>query len=130
MVASALLLITLAAVVALNTSRLPTWVQAIGSLMVLLYGGWCLRQYLRKDHVRIACGAAGWFVIDRDGNEQALILRGHQRLGSLITLQLQTPAFDTPQRTLRYVFAPDNLDANTRRLLVLTLLRGDPCDSR
>ena len=130
MVASALLLITLAAVGALTASHLPSSIQAIGSVAVLFYGGWCLRQHLRTDHVRIARGTGGWFVVDRDGNELALILRGHQRLGNLITLQLQTAAFVAPQRRLRYVFAPDNLDAESRRLLVLSLLRGEPSSPR
>ncbi|HEY0178422.1 MAG TPA: hypothetical protein VGC30_02180 [Dokdonella sp.] len=115
-----------AAVVAL--AALAPWLSAspaaarVGvSLLALAAGAAALGRYLRPRFVRVACRAAQWTLVDAAGAEHAVVLESQARLGALIALGFRHGA----RARFRVVLAPDNLDAETRRRLVLLLARGE-----
>ncbi|NCT68447.1 MAG: hypothetical protein GXC76_12530 [Rhodanobacteraceae bacterium] len=115
----------LAAVVA-ATAALAPWLTglpwslcAVLSLLAVVLGAVALHRFRHPPFRRIARRDAGWLLVDAAGDEHAAELKAHARLGALITLDLRLergPRF-------RALLAPDNLDADTRRRLVLVLAR-------
>jgi hypothetical protein len=81
-----------------------------------------LHRYRSPPFHRIVRRASGWRLVDRDGREHAAILRAHRRLGTLLALDWHC----APRARFRVLLTPDNMDADTRRRLVLLLARGEP----
>ena len=69
---------------------------------------------------RIACRASGWTLTDAAGVEHPALLETHARLGALLALVFR----HGPRARFHVVLAPDNLDAATRRQLLLLLARA------
>jgi toxin CptA len=103
-------------------SAAPAFARVLLSLCALALAGDALRRLARPPFQRVIHGAAGWSVVDAQGREQAAILVGHARLGSLLVLDLRTG----PRRRWRAWLPPDALDAEARRRLLLQLARGEP----
>ena len=118
-IAAALLCATAAAVPWL--SELPSYACAALSLIAIAWGGRALKQFWRPKFHRIAYRASGWVLLDANGTEHAASLHSHTHLGVLLAL-----GFRAGSRTLqRVLLTPDNLDAQTRRRLVLMLARAE-----
>ncbi|MBX3700876.1 MAG: hypothetical protein KF903_07770 [Dokdonella sp.] len=112
----------LALVTALAT--LAPWLSALGwpacvTLDMLVLGGAATAagRLRRPRFRRIAHQAAGWVLLDRDGGERLAGLVDWRQLGDMVTLDWRVDR----RRRFRIVLAPDNLDADTRRRLVLLL---------
>lgn len=75
--------------------------------------------FMHPPIARIAHRGDGWVLIDAQGNEQGAQLRGHRHLGTLITLDWRCAG----GARMRAVLAGDNLDADTRRRLIVLLRR-------
>ncbi|MBN8727379.1 MAG: hypothetical protein J0H15_06700 [Xanthomonadales bacterium] len=80
-----------------------------------------LWRFLHPPFRRVAWGGSGWLLIDRQGDAHAATLVGQRRLGNLLALDFRCPT----RAPFRPLLASDNLDADTRRRLVLTLARAD-----
>jgi len=102
-------------------SSLPVIACAAVSLIALAAGAQALRQHARPRFVRVAWRASGWSLVDRAGNEHAALLVSHAHLGALLALGFR----DGVRSYFRIVLAPDNLDAQTRRRLILLLARAE-----
>jgi toxin CptA len=120
-IGGALLLVTMAATLAPWLSGPPLWVRAALSLAAACFGGYVWLRHSIPRFRRIACDAAGWMLIDIEGRERAALLESHAHLGALLTMDLR----HAPRAHFRPVFAPDNLDADTRRRLILMLARAE-----
>ena len=114
--------IVLAAALAPWFSSLPTVACAGLSALVIAMAAGALVRFARPGFVRIAHGAAGWTLLDHGWREHPALLIGHRRLGPMLVLEWR---HDRSAR-FRAVLVPDNLDAETRRRLVLLLARGEP----
>ncbi|SFN07191.1 hypothetical protein [Dokdonella immobilis] len=86
-------------------------------LLALGYAGHAAWRFADCPVVRMAHGEAGWILVDRSGNEEAVELAHHIRRGVLLVLAFAAGT----RRPRRFVLAPDNLDAETRRRLLLVL---------
>ena len=84
------------------------------------YGALALRRHLRSNTVRIARGAGGWLLVDRDARETPVVLRDHVCRGFLLILGFR----DQGGRAHRFVLTPANCAADLRRRLLLTLAVG------
>ena len=84
-------------------------------------GAYALRRALQPAIRRVAWRSSGWSLVDRSGREHAALLESHRRLGSLLALRYRYG----PRARCRLLLAPDNLDADTRRRLVLLLARAE-----
>jgi hypothetical protein len=110
------------AVVAPWLTGLPVALRALASLFALLVAGRSLRHHAHPGFRRIAWRASGWTLVRADGHEQAAELRRHARFGTwLLLLDFR----HGPRAHFRAVIAPDNLDADTHRRLILLLRRAD-----
>lgn len=118
--AAALAVIALAAA-APWLSSLPAPVDAAASLAVLALGAWALWRHAHPRFRRAAWRESGWTLVDRERREHAAVLESHARLGALLALDFR----HEPRARFRFVLAPDNLDADARRRLILVLARGD-----
>jgi membrane-bound toxin of toxin-antitoxin system len=103
-------------------SAAPVFARAGFSLAALALAGEALWRLWHPPFRRIAHGAAGWMLVDGDGREHAALLEAHARLGTLLVLGLRSG----PSQRWRAWLLPDNLDADTRRRLILQLARGEP----
>ncbi len=109
------------AVLAPWLTALPLMASAAISLAVFAAGLRALQRHLRPRFRRIAWRAAGWSLIDRAGDEHAALLTAHAHLGALLALGFR----HGPRARFQAVLAPDNLDAQTRRRLILLLARAE-----
>lgn len=114
-------LVCACAIIAPWTSALPMPLRAALSLGALGWGARMLHGFLKPPFRRIALRASGWTLINAANEEHAAILESHARVGRLIALALR----HGPHARFRAVLTPDNLDADTRRRLVLLLSRAE-----
>ncbi len=68
---------------------LPTSARIVLSLAVAASGVVALARYGAPRFARIAYGARGWLLVDRDGAESAADLVAHARLGSIVSLDFR-----------------------------------------
>jgi hypothetical protein len=102
-------------------SGLPLLARAALSLAAIVFGAYALHRFWNPPFRRVAYRAAGWALIDAADEEHAAVLESHAHLGVLLALGLRVG----PRARLRAMLAPDNLDADTRRRLVLMLARAE-----
>ena len=102
-------------------SALPFAARIALSVVVCAAGAISLRRFLRPSFRRIAYRVSGWTVLDANDREYAALLRSHVCLGAWISLDFQLDR----SRRFRAVLGPDNVDAETRRRLVLLLARAE-----
>lgn len=121
LIALAVSAITLFAVLAVLLSGLPFWQKIVIALIALISGALGLRRHLTRDVVRIARGEGGWRLVDREGRESVVTLAGHVQRGFLLVLAFAGEGW----RQRRLVLAPDNIDRETRRRLLLVLAVGE-----
>ena len=114
-------LMAVAAVLAVCASALPPAARGALALAAIGLAARALHAHLHPPFQRIAWRAAGWRLIDAAGQEQAALLLGHARIGGLLALDFRHGA----RARFRPLLLPDNLDAETRRRLILTLARGE-----
>ncbi len=118
---ASLMLVCACAVGAAVASGLDSFWRFAASGLALagaVHGGW---RFARPAFRSVAWRSGGWLLIDRGGREWPAELLGHRCLGALVTLDFRA----VDGRRFRALFAPDNLDAEQRRRLALTLARGD-----
>ncbi len=102
-------------------SGLPLWQKIIIALIALISSVLGLQRHLARDIVRIARGEGGWRLLDREGRESVVTLAGHMQRGFLLVLAFSGDG----RRQRRVVLAPDNIDRETRRRLLLVLAVGE-----
>jgi hypothetical protein len=90
------------------------------------FGAFALHSQWRTPFRRIACRASGWTLVDLADTEHEAILESHAQLGALMVLAFR----HGPRARFRAVLGPDNLDAETRRRLVLLLARAEIAHAR
>jgi hypothetical protein len=91
------------------------------SVFALVFGMGALHRFTNPPFRRIAFLSSGWTLIDEGGKEHPAIFESHVHLGALLVLGFRYG----PRARFRAVLTPDNLDADTRRRLVLMLARAD-----
>jgi toxin CptA len=96
------------------------------SLAAITFGTRALHRFWNPPFHRIAYRASGWSLTDAANEEQAAVLESHAHLGVLLSLGLRVG----PGVGLRVLLARDNLDADTRRRLVLLLARVEIVQTR
>lgn len=101
-------------------TRLSAEVAVVLSLGAFVLGASALWRHMRPPFRRAAWRESGWILLDDDGLEHAAELESHARLGTLLALGFR----HGPRARFRFLLAPDNLDADTRRRLILLLARG------
>lgn len=109
------------AVLAPWLTALPFIASAILSLAAFATGFRALRLHARPRFRRIAWRASGWSLIDPAGEEHAALLTSHAHLGALLSLSFRHGL----RARFQALLAPDNLDAQTRRRLILLLTRAE-----
>ncbi|MEP7043642.1 MAG: hypothetical protein ABI843_11305 [Dokdonella sp.] len=109
------------AVLAPSLTALPVIARIGVSLFALVAGACALRRHLLPRFRRIAWRASGWVLVDPAGEEHAALLISQAHLGALLALGFRYG----PRARFRMVLAPDNLDAQTRRRLILLLARAE-----
>lgn len=105
-------------------TRLPAEAAGALSLGAFALGASSLRRHLRPPFRRAAWRESGWVLLDGDSREHAAELVSEARLGALLALGFR----HGPRARFRFLLAPDNLDADTRRRLILLLARGGEAD--
>lgn len=107
---------------------LAPWLSAVSSIgalavtmLALALGAAAMRDFLQPRFVRIAFRDSGWALVDRSGDEREALLESHRRLGSWVSLGFCAGG----SSHFRTLIGPDNLDAPTRRRLVLLLSRAE-----
>jgi hypothetical protein len=110
-----------AAIVTPWQSALPTIARVAASAVACAAGVVALTRFERPRFARVAHGAAGWTLVDPNGEAQSAELVAHRRLGTWLALDFR----DTSDRRFRIVLGPDNSDAETRRRLALMLSRAE-----
>jgi hypothetical protein len=113
--------IVCAAIAAPWFSALPFAIRIALSVVVCALGAVSLLRFLHTPFRRIAYRASGWTLLDTSDREHTALLRSYARLGAWISLDFQLDR----SRRFRAVLGPDNLDAETRRRLVLLLARAE-----
>jgi hypothetical protein len=111
--------VALAALAPWATS-LPWTASALLSSGALVFGALALRRHAQPRFRRAAWRESGWTLLDRDGREHAAVLESHTRLGALLALAFR----HGPRARFRLLLAPDNLDADARRRVILLLARS------
>ena len=117
LVLAGVLLLGTFAVLAVLASGLAIELKALLAILAVAHTGYAAKIFGTRPITRIAHGEAGWLLIDRNGDERAVELCRHVRRGFLLVLEFGAPA--EPVR--RFVLTPDNIDAETRRRLLLVL---------
>ena len=100
-------------------SALPVVIGVVLSLLVIGCATMAFRSFQAPPFVRIAYRGDGWVLLDRAGSEHAASLHAYRHLGAFVTLDWR----HARRARFRVVLAPDNLDAETRRRLVVLLRR-------
>lgn len=120
-IAAALVLVFCAAAIAPWLSALPAAGGAVVSAAVVALGARSLHALLHPGFRRIAYRASGWTLVDVARTEHEALLESHARVGALIALHFR----HGPRARFHALLAPDNLDAETRRRLILLLSRAE-----
>lgn len=113
--------VVIAAALAPWFSGLPWSARVALSLTALIVGVSALKRFTHAAFRRIAYQASGWKLVDIDQAEHAVDLTAHVRLGSWLVLDFRSAR----DRRFRAVLGPDNVDAETRRRLILLLARAE-----
>lgn len=100
-------------------SALPVVACIALSLLVAGVAAFAVHSLCRPPFVRIAYRGDGWVLLDRAGVEHAALLHAYRHLGAFVTLDWR----HARRARFRIVLGPDNLDAETRRRLVVLLRR-------
>ena len=119
LVLSALCVVATFATVAPWFSALPVAACVALSALAIGFAARALRSFRAPQFVRIAYRGDGWVLLDRAGAERAALLRSYRHLGVFVTLDWR----HARRARFRVVLAPDNLDAETRRRLIVLLRR-------
>jgi hypothetical protein len=119
-VAAATLALVACALACTALNDLPAGLRLLLVPAVLVAAAGGLWRFLHPPFQRVAWSGSGWVLIDRQGRAHAATLAGQRRLGKLVALDFRCPM----QAPFRPLLAGDNLDADTRRRLVLTLARA------
>jgi hypothetical protein len=120
-IAGATALVCAGAAVAPWFSALPPGASAVLSLAVIALGIRVLGRLCKPPFRRIAYRASGWLLLDASGEEHEAILESHAHLGALLALRFR----QGPRARFHALLAPDNLDAESRRRLILLLSRAE-----
>jgi hypothetical protein len=113
--------IVVAAIAAPWFSAAPLPAKAVVAFAALAYGVVALRRFAHAEFVRIAYRASGWVLVDGIGTEHAADLASHARYGDWIALDFRLDR----KRRFRALVGPGNVDAETRRRLILLLSRAE-----
>lgn len=114
-----LCVVAVLAVAAPWLSALPVVVCIVLSLLAIIVATIAARPLREPPFVRIAYRGDGWVLLDRAGVEHAALLGTYRHLGAFVMLDWR----HARRARFRVVLAPDNLDAETRRRLVVLLRR-------
>jgi hypothetical protein len=120
-IAGAAMAISLAAIVAPWLSGLPFAARVILSLAALAIATAALARFVKTGVRRIAYRSAGWKLFDTSAAESAVELVSHVRLGCWLALDFR----NIRHGRFRALLGPDNIDAETRRRLILLLSRAE-----
>lgn len=120
-IAAALFLVCAAAMLAPWFSALLVAGRMAVSVGVLALGVRAVRGLLHPSFRRVAYRASGWVLVDLANKEHEVLLESHARLGAMIALRFR----HGPRERFNALLAPDNLDAETRRRLILLLSRAE-----
>ncbi|MEP6511593.1 MAG: hypothetical protein ABJB02_08365 [Dokdonella sp.] len=120
-IGGAAVLICLGATLAPWFSALPLALRGALSLTALGSGAYALRVHWNPPFRRIAYRASGWVLIDALNQAHEALLESHAHLGALLSLGFRYG----PRARFRAVLGPDNLDAETRRRLILMMSRAE-----
>lgn len=120
-IGSAAVLVCVCAACAPWLTALPMALRALLSLLALAAGARALYRHANPRFRRIAYRASGWTLADASAEEHAAVLESRAHLGSLLVLGFRYG----PRAYFRVVLTADNLDADTRRRLVLLLARAE-----
>lgn len=112
------------ALLAIFLCGIPIWLKFVLSGLALFQSTFILRKWFSAKPVHIACGEGGWRLVDVDGHEKQLELRGWLHRGMLLMLEFACAEIGT----CRYLLTPGNSDTELRRrlLLVLSAQKVDP----
>jgi len=124
LLSAALCVVAVLAAAAPWLSALPIVVCVVLSLLAVVVAAIAARAFRVPPFVRIAYRGDGWVLLDRAGVEHAALLRAYRHLGAFVTLDWR----HARRARFRVVLAPDNLDAETRRRLVVLLRRVADAD--
>ena len=114
----ALCALAFVAIAALWLSDMPRIACSIGSALVLAYAGWLLhREAHRPDCVLSWLGGDAPWQVECDGRTESLRIVGASFRGGLVALALA----DADNKSRRYLWWPDTLDARGRRALRLAM---------
>jgi len=119
-IAIALCGVTLLAAIAAVLSGLDPLAKLLIAGIAVASGAAALHRHLAAKTVRIAHGAGGWVLVDREATETPVALIDHIGRGVLLVLGFR----DEGGQTQRFVLTPTNCAADLRRRLILTLAAG------
>ncbi|MFI4970990.1 MAG: hypothetical protein ACHP7D_12365 [Lysobacterales bacterium] len=114
-------LIVVAAALAPWFCGLSPALRALLSLLALVVGAQALYRHWYPRFGRIAYRTSGWLLADAANGESPALLESHAHLGALLSLGFRYG----PRARFRVLLTSDNLDADTRRRLVLLLARAE-----
>jgi hypothetical protein len=80
-----------------------------------------IKRFNRPGFRRIAYGAVGWILVGAIDAEYHVELIAHSRMGAWLVLDFR----GADGRRFRAVLGPGNIDADTRRRLILLLSRAE-----
>jgi toxin CptA len=120
-IAIAATVVVMAAVMAPWFTGLHWSVALALSTAALIIGMAALKRFTHTAFRRIAYQASGWKLVDADEVEYAVDLMAHTRLGIWLVLDFR----QARDHRFRAVLGPDNVDAETRRRLILLLARAE-----
>lgn len=116
-----MLLVCAAAMLAPWLSGLPAGGRAVVSVLVLSLAVRAARALSHPPFRRVAYRASGWMLVAVADKEHEVLLESHAHLGAFIALRFR----HGPRERFHALLAPDNLDAETRRQLILLLSRAE-----
>lgn len=102
-------------------SGLPLAMRVGLALLALAAGVASLARFVRPRLRRITHGEAGWRLLGDEGLHEATLV-SHARIGAFVAVSWQLAGGGRRHAVL----APDNVDADTRRRMVLLLARAGP----
>ncbi|WP_440221586.1 hypothetical protein ACQQ2N_10770 [Dokdonella sp. MW10] len=108
------------AVVAIAASGMPPVIQLVSMLVATSIAVVSIRRQLRPGWTRVTFDRSGWQLVDVASDVVPVTLRGHARLGPLVSLDFAVP--ERPR--FRFVVDRAAVDADAWRRLVLVLARS------
>jgi toxin CptA len=114
-------IVLIAAVAAPWLSGVSRPAEIVLSLAAFVLGIAALKRFTQVGFRRIAYQASGWKLVDAAQAEHAADLLSHTRLGDWLVLDFR----NADRHRFRALLGPDNVDAETRRRLILLLARGE-----